>query len=135
MENSLLVFRGVFDTEINHRHLGVIRHGTISYEYYRLDRWYNVFKFYEPDGKFRNFYCNVNLPPKFENNVLDYVDLDIDVIVWKDFSSEILDIDEFESNAKKYDYSSELRHNAGLALESILRKIETRGIPFDSLEP
>ena len=70
--NSLLKFVGEFDQEIKHAHLGVIRRGTVSYEYYWLDRWYNVFRFHEPEGDLRNFYCNVNLPPKFENDVLDY---------------------------------------------------------------
>lgn len=135
VENSLLIFRGVFDREIKHRHLGIIRRGTISYEFYWLDKWYNVFKFYEPDKSFRNFYCNINMPPKFENDVLDYVDLDIDVIVWSDFSQKILDIDDFENNSKKYGFSSELKLKTDKAVSSILQEIENRVFPFDSLEP
>jgi len=49
-KDSLLIFVGEFDKEVKHSHLGVIRRGTISYEYYWLDRWYNVFRFHEPDG-------------------------------------------------------------------------------------
>ena len=60
---SLLVLRGVFDTEVSHTHLGFIQAGTVSYEYYWLDRWYNVFRFHEPNGAFTGFYCNVNMPP------------------------------------------------------------------------
>jgi len=134
-ENSLLIFKGVFDREIKHSDLGVIRRGTISYEYYWTDRWFNIFKFYEPDGVFRNFYCNINLPPTFEDNVLEYIDLDIDVIVWNDFSTNILDMDEFEINAEKYDYSNELKKNADSALAIVLQNIEDRIFPFDSIEP
>ena len=133
-ENFLLCFKGIFDQEIKHSELGIIRRGTISYEYYWLDRWFNIFKFYEPDGVFRNFYCNINQPPTFENNVLEYVDLDIDVIVWKDFSVKILDIDEFETNSKKYDYSDELKRNADIALATVLQNIEDKNFPFNSIE-
>ena len=129
--NSLLIFVGEFETEVNHSHLGVIRRGTISYEFYWLDRFYNVFRFEEPDGAFRNFYCNVNLPPKFENGVLDYVDLDIDILVWKDFMYEILDADEFEDNAEKYIYPQDLKQIVDASVKELVGLIENRKFPFD----
>ncbi len=104
-KNSLLTFIGVFEKEIIHAHLGIIGRGTVSYEFYWLNRCYNVFRFHEPDGRFRNFYCNINLPPKFENNVLDYIDLDLDLLVWQDFSYQILDSEEFEENVIKFSCS------------------------------
>jgi protein associated with RNAse G/E len=128
---SLLIFVGEFEKEIKHIHLGVIGRGTISYEFYWLGGWFNVFRFHERDGSLRNFYCNINLPPKFENNILDYVDLDIDVLVWKDFSIEILDTDEFAENSKKYDYSLEIKNKTNQSLKKILELIENRAFPFD----
>lgn len=130
-KESLLTFVGEFEKEIKHSHLGVIRRGTISYEFYWLDDWFSIFRFHEPDGSLRNFYCNINMPPTFENNVLDYVDLDIDVLVWKDFSIEILDEDEFAENAEKYNYSAEIKSKAKESLEKILRLAENRKFPFD----
>src|SRR5215218_7367004 len=100
--DKILIFAGIFDKEISHTHLGVIRRGTISYEYYWKYKWFNIFRFHEPEGQLRNFYCNVNMPPQFQNNVLDYIDLDVDVVVWKDLSHEILDLDEFELHAAKF---------------------------------
>ena len=129
--NSLLKFVGEFDQEIKHPHLGVIKPGTVSYEYYWLDRWYNVFRFHEPEGDLRNFYCNVNLPPKFENDVLNYVDLDIDVLVWKDFSYSILDLEEFEENALIFNYPAELITETKANLDKLLYQIENRKFPFD----
>ena len=128
---SRLKFVGEFDQEIIHQHLGVIRRGTVSYEYYWLERWYNVFRFHEPDGEFRNFYCNINLPPIFNNDVLDYVDLDIDVLVWKDFSYSILDLDEFEENAVIFKYPTELITKIKMNLKELIHQIEHRKFPFD----
>ena len=131
---SLLVFLGVFDREVEHPDLGIIRRGTVSYEYYWLDQWYNVFRFENPDGQLRNYYCNVNMPPVFENSVLDYVDLDIDVVVWPGAGYKILDLEEFESNAVKFGYSAELRSAAQKALSDVVQLIETKAFPFTDLE-
>ena len=66
IEGSLLVLDAVFENEIEHDLLGTISSGTISTEYYWLDRWYNVFRFSDPDGRLKNFYSNVNQPPVFD---------------------------------------------------------------------
>ncbi len=129
--DSLLTFVGTFEKEVKHSHLGVIRRGTVSYEIYWLNRGYNVFRFHEPEGGLRNFYCNINLPPKFEHGVLDYVDLDIDVLVWKDFSLEILDSDEFEENAVIFGYSKTIRDDVDKNLQEILSLVKNKSFPFD----
>ena len=130
-ENSLLSFVGEFKSKVSHPLLGVIGRGTVSYEFYWLDCWYNVFRFHEPDGKFRNFYCNVNMPPVFKNGFLDYVDLDIDVLVEKDFSYQILDLEEFEENARLYLYPNDLREKVAASLSELICLIENRIFPFD----
>ena len=132
--DSLVTLIGEFDRDIRHPDLGLIRQGTTSYEYFWLDRWYNSFRFHEPDGSFRNFYCNITLPPKFDNGVLDYVDLDIDVIVWPDFRMETLDWDEYELNAKNYSYPQSVRLGATKALTEVKRLITAREFPFSSAD-
>ncbi len=129
--DSLFVFVGEFEKEVKHPNLGVIRRGTVSYEYYWLNRWYNIFRFHEPGGALRNFYCNINMPPKFENGVLDYIDLDIDILVWQDFKYEILDAGEFEENAEKYKYSENLKQTVDLNVKEIINLIENRKYPFN----
>lgn len=129
--NSLLSFVGEFEKEVFHPSLGVIRRGTISYEFYWLDRWYNVFRFHEPDSSLRNFYCNVNMPPTFINEVLNYVDLDVDILIWKDFSYQVLDLDEFEDNARKYSYPEDLRRKVQTSVSELIFLIENRIFPFD----
>lgn len=129
--DDLLTFVGEFDREIVHPHLGVIRRKTVSYEFYWKNLWFNVFRFHDPGGDLRNFYCNINQPPHFADGILDYIDLDIDVLVWKNFSYQILDLDEFEAHAVKYNYSIELRREVDSALRDLIQKIENRRFPFD----
>ena len=127
----MLVFAGEFEKEIDHPQLGVIRRSTKSIEYYWKDKWFNIFRFHEPEGDLRNYYCNINKPPTFENRSLNYIDLDIDVLVWPDFSFEVLDLDEFERNSKQFTYDDELRNKVNQSLNELRRLIREKGFPFN----
>ncbi len=127
----LIVLDAVFDEEIEHDLLGKVLSGTISTEYYWLDRWYNVFRFSSSDQVLQKFYCNINVPPQFDGRVLSYVDLDIDVLVEPDLTYRILDEDDFEQNARRYGYPEEIRANARRALTEVIGLIESRAFPFD----
>lgn len=129
-DGSLLLLDAYFPEEVRHSLLGTIAGGTHSLEYYWLDRWYNIFRFAQPDGSLRNFYCNVNVPPTLDDDTLTYVDLDLDILVAPDFSYQILDVDDFEENAKLYNYSTEVQANARNALTDLIKMIETREYPF-----
>ena len=131
IESSLLVLDAVFEEEIEHDLLGTISSGTVSTEYYWLDRWYNVFRFSDPDGKLKNFYCNINQPPSFDGRVLSYIDLDIDVLVAPDLTYKILDVEDFEENARRYTYPEEVQANARLAVDELTALIESRAFPFN----
>ena len=129
--DCLHVFKGVFDKEIKHPNLGIIRRGTVSYEYYWTNRWYNIFRFHTPEGVLRNYYCNVNQPPILTGEILDYVDLDIDVLVWANSSVETLDLEEFETNAKKYNYPVETIEKALNSHREILYLAKNKIFPLN----
>ena len=131
VEGPLLVLDAVFDEEIEHDLLGTISSGTISTEYYWLDRWYNVFRFSDAKGRLQNFYCNVNQPPSFDGRILSYIDLDIDVLVAPDFSYKILDLEDFEENAKRFAYPGDVQANARRALNELTSLIESGAFPFN----
>jgi uncharacterized protein len=127
---ELISLHGVFDSEIRHTELGLIRQGTISEEYFFRDRWFNVFAFFEPDGTFRNYYCNVCVPPTFDGSRLAYVDLDIDLIVYPQAPPKVLDREEFESNARRYEYPTGVIEAAETALATLVEMVERREHPF-----
>ena len=129
-DGPLLVFVGEFDREIEHPDLGRIEKGTVSYEYYWLDRWYNIFRFHTPSGELRNFYCNISMPPTFEAEVLDYVDLDIDIVVWPDMSYQVLDREDYVENATKFSYPPEVDAKVEETLNELLELIAKRELPW-----
>src|ERR1700674_2408991 len=108
-EGSLIVLDAAFEFDVQHHLLGDIQCGTRTIEYYWLDRWYNVFRFLNSDGSSRHFYCNVNMPPALADDVLSYIDLDIDVLVQPDLSYQVLDLEEFAAKPECYGYSAETK--------------------------
>jgi len=130
-EGSLLVLDARFDEEIHHDLLGTISAGTISLEYYWLDRWYNIFRFTQPNGELRSYYCNVNVPPTFDGQTLSYVDLDVDILVEPNFSYRVVDLEDFERNAILYAYPAQTQGNARQALDELAGMINTRAFPFN----
>lgn len=106
--DKYILVEGLFEHEVQHQDLGVIAKGTRSVEAFFFGRWYNCFVFYEPTGKLRNFYINISMPPKVSDGAVDYVDLDIDFIIWPDQRIEVLDEAEFEENARVYGYPADV---------------------------
>jgi protein associated with RNAse G/E len=130
-EGSLLVLDAKFDEEIHHDLLGTISGGTISVEYYWLDRWYNIFRFIEPSGELRSYYCNVSVPPTFDGQTLSYVDLDVDILVEPNFSYQVVDLEDFKRNAMLYNYPAQTQQNVRQALDELAGMIDTRAFPFN----
>jgi uncharacterized protein len=130
-EDDVLIAKGVFDLDVDHKKLGFIRRGTISFEFYWPDRWYNVFRFHEPEGTLRGYYCNFATPAVLKDGILDYVDLDIDILADARLNYEILDLDEFAERTIKYGYTDEILARSKQSLDELISLIENRRFPFD----
>ncbi|MEO5859821.1 MAG: DUF402 domain-containing protein [Pyrinomonadaceae bacterium] len=116
---------GSFEHQVKHQDLGVIEAGTVSHERFYFNRWFNHFTFEYPAGTLRNHYINICMPPQIGDDFIDYVDLDIDVIVWPDGRRQIVDEEEFEANRMGFSYPENvaLRALATLAeVESLILK-------------
>lgn len=61
-------------------------------------RWYNIFEIHDrgTDEK-KGWYCNVTRPAVIAEGLIDYVDLALDLLVYKDGSMLVLDEDEFDA--------------------------------------
>ncbi len=75
----------------------VFRKGDRFVEYYYTDRWYNIFAIHDRDDhKIKGWYCNIGMPAVFEEGIVSYVDLALDLWVSVDGTQTVLDEDEFE---------------------------------------
>lgn len=127
--SSLIVAVGRFDADVLHSDLGLVRKGTVSFEHFWTNRWYNIFRFHEPDGALRNYYCNVAMPAVLQGDVLDFVDLDIDVVVWPDLTVDVLDREDFEENSIKFGYPADVIGRAEKGLATLLELIGSGELP------
>ena len=128
-DKDLLILVGTFSEDIEHNDLGHIKKGTVSFEHFWLELWYNIFRFHAPEGTLMAHYANITMPPTFAENVIDYVDLDIDVVVWPDGRVVVLDRDDFEHNKIKYSYPDEVIQQAENGLSEVLAIIKADGLP------
>jgi uncharacterized protein len=54
------------------------------------------------------YYCNIHLPCVFEDELISFIDLDLDVVKRNDDSAKIIDWDDFEHNKKLFSYSEKI---------------------------
>lgn len=75
----------------------IFKTGDRFVEYYYTDRWYNIFVIHDRDDQnIKGWYCNIGKPAVFEDGVVSYVDLALDLWVSADGKQTVLDEDEFE---------------------------------------
>ncbi len=72
--------------------------GDVLYEYFSIDRPYNLFATYRPDRGLVGWYCNVTHPTRVVDGVITWHDLWVDVLVLTDGSIVVVDLDELEES-------------------------------------
>ena len=76
----------------------VFKAGDRFVEYYYIDRWYNIFVIHDRDDQnIKGWYCNIGKPAVFEDGIVSYIDLALDLWVSADGRQTVLDEDEFEA--------------------------------------
>jgi protein associated with RNAse G/E len=92
-----LVLEALFD-RADMPFMDVVFHfGDRFVEYYYDDRWYNIFVIHDrDDDHVKGWYCNVGKPAVFNDHVVWYVDLALDLWVSASGKQTVLDEDEFE---------------------------------------
>jgi uncharacterized protein len=94
----------------------IFKTGDRFVEYYYIDRWYNIFAVYDrDDGRVKGWYCNIGKPAVFEDGIVSYIDLALDLWVSTSGKQTVLDQDEFEA----LELSEELRAGALRGLEEL----------------
>ncbi|NDJ87525.1 MAG: DUF402 domain-containing protein [Chloroflexi bacterium] len=96
-------------------------------EWFFSDRWYNIFAMHHRNtDELEGWYCNITRPARFEDNAIYADDLALDVMVYPDGRTLILDEDDFAS----LDIDAATRQHARAALHELLTHIEQRWGPF-----
>jgi hypothetical protein len=108
------------------------RGGDRLLESYFADRWYNVFALFAASTEdFKGWYCNISRPARWMDSEVQWVDLELDVVVRPDGQTAVLDEDEFSALV----IAEDERMAALAAVDELLRHAQDRTGPFASPKP
>lgn len=97
-----------------------LKHGDRFIELYFDNRWYNIFEIHDVENDaLKGWYCNVAKPARFSTGEVSYIDLALDLLVFPDGRSMVLDEDEFDTLELDRDTRS-LAYQALTDLQSIM---------------
>lgn len=118
--------------QFSDRDLGYIhiRKGDLFTEWFYDDRWYNVFRVQDVETEqLKGWYCNITRPADITDTHVSADDLALDVFVYPDGRTLILDEDEFAD----LDLTDTDRQQAWDAVETIKQLVASRTSPFDEI--
>ena len=143
--NALLSYRGVLRErcaeficiearfELPDRDLGYIhlRCGDLFREWFYAGRWFNIFRVQDGrSGALKGWYCNITRPPVIEARQLAADDLGLDVFVYPNGRTLLLDEDEF----LRLKLPSAQVRAARQAVDAIRQRVAERRHPFDEID-
>jgi predicted RNA-binding protein associated with RNAse of E/G family len=108
------------------------RRGDRFVEYFYADRWYNIFAIYDADDDhLKGWYCNVTRPAVFGDGEVHADDLALDVFVFPDGRTLVMDEEEYAA----LPLTLAERKEALAAVTELQRRARNAEPPFDALSP
>jgi protein associated with RNAse G/E len=98
---------------------------------YWSDRPWNVHLSWFPDGRLRHWYVNVASPATWDDGVLRFVDLDLDVILRASGEIVVLDEDDLARHRVRFGYPDALVERIHETVAEVRDAMDARVSPFD----
>ena len=93
------------------------------------DRWFNIIGQMKDYGIY--YYCNIATPTLIDDNVIKYIDYDLDLRVFPNGSFKILDRMEYKYHKKQMHYSNRLDFILKYELGNLIDMVRMKEQPFD----
>lgn len=97
--------------------------------FFYKNRWFNVLAQLKKQGLF--YYCNIATPYLIDDNILKYIDYDLDLRVFPDGSYRILDKNEYNFHKKIMHYNDELDKVVNTELMNLIEMKKNNEPPFN----
>ena len=91
-------------------------------------RWFNIIGQLKSQGLF--YYCNIATPYLIEDNIIKYIDYDLDLRVFPDGAFKVLDRNEYKYHAKIMNYPEELDDILKRELTTLINMKKSKTPPF-----
>ncbi len=128
---TLIVLEAIFGRDDYSTDYHTFKRGDRMLEWFYSDRWYNIFELHHRQtNQLEGWYCNITRPAIFDALGIHADDLAIDVMVYPDGNTRILDMDEFAA----LPIAPDTRAAAELGLQQLLQHIGQCLAPFDLIK-
>lgn len=97
--------------------------------FYYPNKWYNIIAQLKEHGLF--YYCNITSPFIIEDNIIKYIDYDLDLRVFPDGGFKVLDRNEYRYHKRLMKYSKELDMVIKHSLTELINLKRSNSGPFD----
>ena len=97
--------------------------------FFPLAKFFNTMVLIRKKGIF--YYTNVASSPIFEDNTIKFIDYDIDIKVYPQQKTRIVDQKEYEMNQKQFHYSQKLIRKIAKAIDEVLEIIRNKNDHFN----
>lgn len=92
--------------------------------------WFNVIAMLKDDGVC--FYVNIASPAILDKGYIKYIDYDLDVKLYVDGSTKLLDVSEYHKHAKEQNYPEEIKQILSKSVDKTYERIKEKEFPFVS---
>lgn len=100
-------------------------------QFFGLDKPLTVLACFDAAGAIIEWQCDAALPAVRSANMLEYVDLDLDVMVNPDGTHYVRDLEDFEERSVALSYSEEAKAAAWKGVALALLLVKRKRYPFD----
>lgn len=90
--------------------------------------WFNIIGQFKKYGLF--YYCNIATPFLIDNNIIKYIDYDLDLRVFPDGSFKVLDFNEYNYHKKLMAYPMEIQMIIKAELNNLIALKQKKEGPF-----
>lgn len=92
--------------------------------------WFNVIAMLKEDGVC--YYVNIASPTIFDKGFLKYIDYDLDIKMFGDGSTKLLDVSEYRRHAKEQNYPDSIRTILSSYVDKTYDRMKNKEYPFQS---
>lgn len=97
--------------------------------FFYKNRWFNIIAQLKTNGIF--YYCNIASPYVIDENIIKYIDYDLDLRVFNDGAFKILDRNEYNYHKRLMKYPKEINYIIKRELSSLIEMKKSSVFPFD----
>ena len=97
--------------------------------FFYKNEWFNILAQLKKFGLF--YYCNIATPYIIDDNVIKYIDYDLDLRVFPNGSFKVLDRNEYKYHKKQMHYSNRLDFILKYELGSLIERVRIKKDPFN----